>query len=56
MIITPKHPHCDIQGLVYHPYISAWTPKNRLSILLFHLTNVFSESPPVCISFIHFQF
>ena len=47
MVIVAKHPHCDLQGLIYHPYISVWSPTNKLCTLIAQLCAVFSESPPV---------
>eukprot|EP01087_Luapelamoeba_hula_P017472 TRINITY_DN5509_c1_g1_i6.p1 TRINITY_DN5509_c1_g1~~TRINITY_DN5509_c1_g1_i6.p1 ORF type:complete len:445 (-),score=58.87 TRINITY_DN5509_c1_g1_i6:48-1382(-) len=47
MTIKTNNKHVDMQGTVYHPYLSNWNSRASLSTLCAQLVTVFSEDPPL---------
>jgi len=48
MAIKPRHKHVNSQGLIFHPYLSSWSPYNsNLIALTTNLQSVFGPEPPV---------
>ncbi|EGC32743.1 hypothetical protein DICPUDRAFT_155276 [Dictyostelium purpureum] len=47
MRIVESHQHANLQGLVYHPYISSWNSASTLGQCLKLLCDAFSFKPPL---------
>lgn len=48
MVVKPKHPHVDQQGIVYLPFLNQWSANNSsLCELVTMMSSVFSAMPPV---------
>ncbi|KAM9941918.1 hypothetical protein ACTFIT_005286 [Dictyostelium discoideum] len=47
MRIVENHQHVNLQGLVYHPYISSWSSNSTIGHCLKMLCDAFSFKPPL---------